>query len=184
MPVYVSVFPLIDHVVDGVDAKEWIAVKMGDIFSELSVLCNAISDFCTSEKCPVMRAGPYYEYAWAETGSTEYAVPTIVSARKYMELLMTWVDSNLTQLSNESQLNTGWFNINLKIFCRRSFRIYAHIFAEHFEETKPIHRHFRYSLLHFLIFMNEFGLLVTSTEIEPIKHVVASLGIPNLTFTN
>jgi hypothetical protein len=29
--------------------------------------------------------------------------------------------------------------------------------------------------------MNEFGLLVTSTEIEPIKHVVASLGIPNLT---
>ena len=170
------------QILDGVDVKEWIAVKMVDLFGELSVLCNAISEICTSSTCPVMRAGRYYEYAWADPSSLEYTVPTIVTAPKYMELLMSWVDMNLNKL-NESRMNTGSFNINIKVFCRRLFRVYAHIFCEHFDTTKPIHAHLRYSLFHFIIFMNEYGLMVSETEAEPVRGILQSFEIDNLSFT-
>jgi MOB kinase activator 1 len=179
--VYVLLYP-VSHSVDGVDVNEWIAVKMLDLFSELTVLCNAISDICTPSICPIMRAGKYYEYAWADPSSTDYVAPTVVSAPRYMELLMKWVDKNLNQL-NESQMNAGSFNINIKIFCRRLFRVYAHIFCEHFEQTKTIHAHLHYSLFHFVIFMNEYGLMVSETEAEPIRRTLNSFLINNLSFT-
>ena len=159
-------------------------MKMLDLFSELSVLCNAISDFCTDSSCPVMRAGPFYEYAWADPSAEEGSYPISVSAPKYMELLMSWVDANLNNLNSEtSKLNAGSFNINAKIFCRRLFRVYAHLFCEHLEEISPIEMHLKYSLLHFLIFMREFHLLVAENEIEPIRGIIRDLCIPRLNFS-
>ena len=155
---------------------------MIDLFKELSILCNAISDFCTEQSCPIMRAGRYYEYAWADVGSVEFANPTIVSAPKYMDLLMTWVDTHLNNMGNQSGSISESFETNVKIFCRRLFRVYAHVLCEHYDQTKPIHHQLRYSLYHFLIFMTEFGLLISDTEIEPIRSVIESFAIPNLHF--
>lgn len=54
-------------------------------------------EFCTPESCPVMSAGPKYEYLWAD--GTNVKTPLKVSASQYIEYLMTWVEN---QLNNET----------------------------------------------------------------------------------
>jgi len=54
-------------------------------------------EFCTTESCPVMSAGPKYEYLWAD--GTNVRTPLKVSASEYIEYLMTWVEN---QLNNET----------------------------------------------------------------------------------
>jgi MOB kinase activator 1 len=54
-------------------------------------------EFCTIESCPVMSAGPKYEYLWAD--GTNVKQPLKVSAAEYIEYLMTWVEN---QLNNET----------------------------------------------------------------------------------
>jgi MOB kinase activator 1 len=155
-----------------------------DLFSELSVLCNAISDFCTEKSCPIMRAGRYYEYAWADPSCPEYASPVMVSAPKYMELLMIWVEKHLISSGKDNHHRpAGSISINNRIFSRRLFRVYAHIFSEHWEYVSPILHHLQYSLLHFMVFTNEYRLIVNETEADPIRSIIDSLSIPNLSFT-
>ena len=144
-------------------------------------MCNAVSDFCTETTCPIMKAGRHHEYAWADPSSVDYASPTLVSAPKYMELLMTWVEKHLTSVDSWNN-NAGSFDINNRIFARRLFRVYAHIFSIHSGEIECIWHHLNYSLMHFLVFINEFGLMVNQAEIEPIIDVINSLCIPNLHF--
>jgi MOB kinase activator 1 len=54
-------------------------------------------EFCTAESCPVMSAGPQYEYLWAD--GTNVKTPLKVSAAEYIEYLMTWVEN---QLNNDT----------------------------------------------------------------------------------
>ena len=54
-------------------------------------------EFCTAESCPVMSAGPKYEYLWAD--GTNVKTPLKVSAAEYIEYLMTWVEN---QLNNDT----------------------------------------------------------------------------------
>ena len=78
-------------------------------------------EFCTTESCPVMSAGPKYEYLWAD--GTNVKTPLKVSAAEYIEYLMTWVEN---QLNNEtifpSQIGIFLFKIkewhSLKILHR------------------------------------------------------------------
>jgi MOB kinase activator 1 len=195
VPMYVDPPNSLTWSPDGVNQNDWIAVKrmsayrficmiyyiVVDLFSELSVLCNAVSEFCTEEECPLMKAGKHHEYAWADPSSPEYSSPVLVSAPKYMELLMTWVEKHITSV-DASNTNAGSFSINNRIFSRRLFRVYAHIFSEHSENVLPIQHHLHFSLMHFLVFINEFDMMVNEAEIEPIMSVINSLCIPNLHF--
>ena len=140
---------------------------MVDLVSELTVLCNCIVDFCTPQSCPVMRAGPCYEYAWLDPTSTEYTVPTLCSAPRYMELLLSWIDGKLVSSNTLTVEET-------KIFCRRLFRVYAHLLANHANDIHPIRNHLRYSLYHFWVFMSEFDLLLSDLEMKPIKDIINS----------
>ena len=164
----------------GVDSNAWIAFKcmfffiptssinlVVDIVSELTVLCNAIAEFCTESSCPMMRAGPFYEYAWADP--ILFPSPTMLSAPKYMELLLNWVDSELCkELDDES------FIPQVKVFSRRLFRVYAHLFTEHIPDITTIMFHLRYSLYHFMIFAKEFDLGISESETNSIKSIVES----------
>jgi MOB kinase activator 1 len=166
----------------GVEGTEWAALKLIDMYSELTILCNAISDICTDYTCPVMRAGEYYEYAWGDPTSPEYACPVIVSAPMYIQLLMTWIDRHVTSFDPRDWTRDSSNGFTMKTVCRRMFRVYAHIFSEHLDLVAPVLSHLRYSFCHFIVFMNEFGLLVPVREIEPIRSVIESLGIGNLRF--
>ena len=64
--------------------------------STVSMLYGILVEFCTQETCPIMSAGPKYEYLWADGHNVK--TPLKVCASEYIEFLMTWVEN---QLSNE-----------------------------------------------------------------------------------
>ena len=81
----------------GEDLNEWVAVNTVDFFNQINMLYGTITDFCTEEHCPIMSAGPKYEYHWADGQTVKK--PIKCSAPKYIDFLMTWVQD---QLDDES----------------------------------------------------------------------------------
>ena len=51
---------------EGEDLNEWCAVHIVDFFKQISMLFGTITDACTELACPIMSAGPKYEYQWAD----------------------------------------------------------------------------------------------------------------------
>lgn len=100
-----------------------------DFFNQVNLLYGTLTEFCTPEICPTMTAGPKYvfkiesfffffyclhnqyylylnkkkikkiryEYRWAD--GVQIKKPIEVSAPKYVEFLMDWIES---QLDDES----------------------------------------------------------------------------------
>ena len=64
-----------------------------DFFNQINLLYGSITEFCTEEFCPVMSAGPKFEYHWAD--GVQVTKPIKVSAPKYVDYLMTWVQGML-----------------------------------------------------------------------------------------
>ena len=60
-----------------------------DFFNQINMLYGTITEFCTETTCPVMSAGPKYEYHWADGHTIKK--PIKCSAPKYIDYLMTWV---------------------------------------------------------------------------------------------
>lgn len=81
---------------EGVDRNEWLAVNTVDFFNQINLLYGSITEFCTPETCPVMAAGPQYEYHWAD--GVNIKKPIQCSAPEYVDYLMSWVQQ---QLDNE-----------------------------------------------------------------------------------
>ena len=78
---------------EGEDLNEWIAVNTVDFFNQINMLYGTITEFCTEERCPIMSAGPKYEYHWADGQTVKK--PIKCSAPKYIDYLMTWVQDQL-----------------------------------------------------------------------------------------
>ena len=64
-----------------------------DFFNQINMLYGTITEFCTEESCPIMSAGPKYEYHWADGQTVKK--PIKCSAPKYIDYLMTWVQDQL-----------------------------------------------------------------------------------------
>lgn len=79
------------------------------------MLYGTITEMCTEESCPVMSAGPKYEYHWADGQTVKK--PIKCSAPKYIDYLMTWVQD---QLDDEalfpSKIGESYGGV-LKIIC-------------------------------------------------------------------
>ena len=78
---------------EGEDLNEWVAVNTVDFFNQINMLYGTITEFCTEERCPIMSAGPKYEYHWADGQTVKK--PIKCSAPKYIDYLMTWVQDQL-----------------------------------------------------------------------------------------
>jgi MOB kinase activator 1 len=82
---------------------------------------------------------PTCEYAWMDKENKKYLKPVSVSANEYVTLLMDWVE---TQINNEelfpSDPNTPFpkkFEKKVSVIFKRLFRVYAHIYFAHLENT-------------------------------------------------
>lgn len=64
-----------------------------DFFNQINMLYGTVTEFCTEESCPIMSAGPKYEYHWADGHTVKK--PIKCSAPKYIDYLMTWVQDQL-----------------------------------------------------------------------------------------
>jgi len=159
---------------EGEDLNEWLAVHAVDFFNHLNMLYGTVTEFCTPKECPVMSAGPRYEYLW-EDGVT-YKRPTKLSAPDYVDALMNWVQ-NLLDDENVFPHKIGVqfpknFRDTVKTIVRRLFRVYAHLYSNHFEQicALGIEAHLNTSYRHFFLFINEFNL-IDARELAPLDEL-------------
>ncbi|VDO93820.1 unnamed protein product [Schistosoma mattheei] len=61
------------------------------------MLYGTLLEFCTDDTCPIMSAGPKYEYHWADGQTVKK--PLKCSAPHYIDCLMIWIQK---QLENEA----------------------------------------------------------------------------------
>jgi len=121
-----------------------------------------------------MSAGPRYEYLW-EDGVT-YKRPTKLSAPDYVDALMNWVQTLLDD-ENAFPHKIGVqfpknFRDTVKMVVRRLFRVYAHLYSNHFEQicALGIEAHLNTSYRHFFLFINEFNL-IEARELAPLDEL-------------
>ncbi|XP_014793818.1 PREDICTED: MOB kinase activator 1B [Calidris pugnax] len=163
---------------EGEDLNEWVAVNTVDFFNQINMLYGTITDFCTEESCPVMSAGPKYEYHWAD--GTNIKKPIKCSAPKYIDYLMTWVQD---QLDDEtlfpSKIGVPFpknFMSVAKTILKRLFRVYAHIYHQHFDPVIQLQEeaHLNTSFKHFIFFVQEFNL-IDRRELAPLQELIEKL---------
>lgn len=159
----------------GANVEEWLAVTTFDFFNELNLLVGAIQDLCTEQTCPTMCAGPFV-WMWAD--GDKIKEPVKMSAPRYFEALLTWVDA---QLADESFLPVApgvpfpaTYKKGMRVIYKRLFRVYAHVFHSHFKEMMEdeADAHLNHSFKHFVYFVKEFDLMSTE-ELEPLKDLVS-----------
>jgi len=147
----------------GEDINEWLAVNTVDFYNEISLLYGIITDYCTKDTCPVMSAGPKYEYLWAD--GIKYKKPIKVSAPDYVDLLMSWVEDqinneNIFPISEENKFPKNFKSIVKTIF-KRLFRVYGHIYHSHIQKYVQLdcESHLNSCFQHFYLFINEHNLV-------------------------
>ncbi|KAG0048066.1 MOB kinase activator 1B [Gryganskiella cystojenkinii] len=166
------------HLPEGEDVNEWMAVNTVDFFNQINMLYGTITEFCTPQDCPVMSAGPKYEYHWKD--DNQFKKPARVSAPVYVDHLMSWVQS---QLDNEaifpSKIGVEFppeFRTIITDIFRKLFRVYAHIYASHFTVIVSLgeEAHLNTSFKHFVLFVKEFNL-IDAKELAPLSDLIESL---------
>ncbi|KAI3443564.1 hypothetical protein Pfo_000229 [Paulownia fortunei] len=149
-----------------------------DFFNQVNILYGTLTEFCTSSTCPTMSAGPKYEYRWAD-GIT-IKKPIVVSAPKYVEYLMDWIEAQLDDESIFPQKLGVPFPPNfqdvVKTILKRLFRVYAHIYHSHFQKIVILKEeaHLNTCFKHFVLFTWEFGL-IDKGELAPLQDIVESI---------
>ncbi|KAF6154529.1 hypothetical protein GIB67_020011 [Kingdonia uniflora] len=164
----------------GEDPNEWLAVNTVDFFNQVNLLYRTLTEFCTSENCPTMTAGPKYEYRWAD--GVLIKKPIEVSAPKYVEYLMDWIESQLDDESIFPQKLGAPFPSNFRVvktIFMRLFRVYAHIYHSHFQKIVSLKEeaHLNTCFKHFILFTCEFGL-IDKKELASLQELIESIIVP------
>ncbi|GAB4818431.1 hypothetical protein N2152v2_005477 [Parachlorella kessleri] len=160
----------------GEDLYEWLAVNVVFFYNALNVLYSVLDeDLCTPRRCPVMCAGPQYEYLWAD--GVKVKTPIKLSAPQYINALFDWVEE---QLDNPSLFPQRYgapfpqqFEPTVRNMLKRLFRVYAHIYHSHFRQIVrlELEPHLNTCFRHFMLFTQEFGL-IDDREFAPLKELI------------
>ncbi|RCV44379.1 hypothetical protein SETIT_9G368800v2 [Setaria italica] len=162
----------------GEDLNEWLAVNTVDFFNNVNMLYGTLMEFCTPATCPIMSAGPKYEYRWAD--GVKVKKPIEVSAPKYVEYLMDWIEAQLDDETIFPQHFGAPFPANfrdvVKTILKRLFRVYAHIYHSHFQMIVKLKEeaHLNTCFKHLTLFTLEFGL-IESAELAPLRELIETI---------
>ncbi|KAL3095571.1 hypothetical protein niasHT_024397 [Heterodera trifolii] len=161
----------------GEDPNEWIAANIVDLHNQVSMLYGTIAEHCTAKSCPRMTAGAQHEYFWSDSKG---ALIEPCPANLYIEYLLGWVQDELDDESIfPSQIGQQFPSNFLHIaqaIVKRLFRIYAHVYHEHFgliEQLKAV-EHLNTSFKHFMLFVDEFDL-IDRRQLSPLQELIDSL---------
>ena len=168
----------------GENLNDWLAVNVTDFYNEISLLFGVLMDVCTPVSCPSMTAGPKFEYKWAD-GKT-IRKPIRCSAPKYVDYMMTWVQTTLDDeaifpvrvgepfpptirdtmcgAAAARPVQNMWHASSSSRRCtmfKRLFRVYAHMYLHHFDVLKTMgaEPHLNTCFRHFVLFVLEFELI-------------------------
>jgi hypothetical protein len=96
---------------EGEDENEWLAVNgmfthtwqqclklirvttVVDFYNQINLLYGSITEFCSPQSCPEMKATDEFEYLWQD--NEQFKKPTKMPAPEYVEHLMSWVQANV-----------------------------------------------------------------------------------------
>lgn len=176
-----------------------------DFFNQINMLYGTITEFCTEESCAVMSAGPKYEYHWADGQTVKKPIKcsapkyidylmTWVQDQLDDEALFPskigWYTNKLyiyfffigeNWATNVLLLLPGVpfpknFLSIAKTILKRLFRVYAHIYHQHFSEIVQLgeEAHLNTSFKHFIFFVQEFSL-VERRELAPLQELIDKL---------
>ena len=154
-----------------------------DFFNQINLLYGTLTEFCTAESCPIMSAGPKYEYLWKDETMKK---PERKSAPVYIDLLMTWVqhiiDDERVFPQKAGAPFPDTFAATVRAVFKRLFRVYAHVYYSHFREVVALgeEAHLNTSLMHFVLFAREFRL-VDKQELAPLQPLIDQLCGPSTT---
>lgn len=167
---------------EGEDTNEWLAGNACDFFKQVGMLYGTIAESCDDKTCPTMSAGSCYEYQWIDVEKTRR--PIRYNAKQYIHHLMDWIEEKL----NDEQLFPSNCHMKFpenffqecKIIFKRLFRVYAHVYHNHYEHVKLLHEeaHMNTSFKHFIYFVQEFNL-IEDRELAPLKHIISKFIVPN-----
>ncbi|EOY30278.1 Mob1/phocein family protein [Theobroma cacao] len=119
-----------------------------------------------------------YEYRWADGVTVKK--PIEVSAPKYVEYLMDWIEAQLDDEAIFPQRLGAPFPPNfgdvVKTIFKRLFRVYAHIYHSHFQKIVSLKEeaHLNTCFKHFVLFAWEFRL-IDKGELAPLSDLVDSI---------
>jgi len=147
-----------------------------DFYNQANILYGSIQEFCTSATCPVMSAGPQYEYLWAD----EKNKAVQVTAGQYVDNLMTWIqqlldDENVFPSKTDTAFPKN-FKQTISLIFKRLFRVYAHIYYSHFQRVCSLGQeaYLNTCFKHFYYFIAKFNL-VEAKEQAPLQELIDNL---------
>ena len=148
-----------------------------EAYNEAVLLFHLIEEEVKDEKkFPVMSAGPSYHFLWQDSSSTEYAKPTKLSARKYMEELLTWAEKQVAAFPSGGEAFPEEFaSETVPRIMRRLFRIYAHIYYHHYDSIVAMEAitHLNTCFKHFIFLAKRFTL-IPEAEMAPLAELISS----------
>ncbi|KAI5462259.1 putative maintenance of ploidy protein mob1 [Mariannaea sp. PMI_226] len=164
---------------EGEDENEWLAVNMVDFYNQINLLYGAITEFCSPQSCPEMKATDEFEYLWQD--SENYKRPTKMPAPAYIEQLMTWVQSTI---DNEQVLPSKIgvpfpksFPALVRQIFKRMYRVYAHIYCHHYPVIRELglEPHLNTSFKQYVLFVDEHNLASGRDYWGPLGDLVDSM---------
>ncbi|KAL0940741.1 maintenance of ploidy protein mob1 [Colletotrichum truncatum] len=166
---------------EGEDENEWLAVNMVDFYNQINLLYGAITEFCSPQSCPEMKATDEFEYLWQD--SDQYKKPTHMSAPDYIEHLMTWVQNTIDnetmmpsrigrciprRVRREVVLTLGRIGVpfpknfpsHVRQIFKRMYRVYAHVYCHHYAVIRELglEPHLNTSFKQYVLFVDEHKL--------------------------
>ncbi|KAL2698185.1 hypothetical protein AAEP93_010895 [Penicillium crustosum] len=170
---------------EGEDQNEWLAVNIVDFYNQINLLYGSITEFCSPQTCPEMKATDEFEYLWQD--SENFKRPTKMSAPEYIEHLMAWVQSNVdNEQMFPSRIGVPFpktFPSLLRQIFKRLYRVYAHIYCHHYPVVVHLglEPHLNTSFKHYVLFIDEHKLASGKDFWGPLGDLVDSLNLASLT---
>ncbi|KAL8672766.1 MAG: hypothetical protein Q9168_002792 [Polycauliona sp. 1 TL-2023] len=147
---------------EGEDLSEWLAVNVVDFYNQINLLYGSITEFCSPQSCPEMKATDEFEYLWQD--SDKYKRPTKMPAPEYIEHLMAWVQGNIdNEAMFPSRIGVPFpktFPSLIRQLFKRLYRVYAHIYCHHYPVIIQLglEPHLNTSFKHYVLFIDEHSL--------------------------
>lgn len=164
---------------EGEDENEWLAVNMVDFYNHINLLYGSITEFCSPQSCPEMKATDEFEYLWQD--SDNYKKPTKMPAPTYIEHLMGWVQSNIdNEAVFPSRIGVPFpktFPSMIRQVFKRMYRVYAHIYCHHYPVIRELglEAHLNTSFKHYVLFIDEHNLASGKDFWGPLGDLVDSM---------
>ncbi|KAJ6252485.1 mob kinase activator-like 1 [Anaeramoeba flamelloides] len=160
------------------ELNQWLSIFVIDFTNKLNMIYASIQSVCTTNSCPVMNAGPKFEYHWSEKKSRK---PKRLSAPDYIEKLLKWVDDqindeNIFPSDPELPYPRGFKNKIVSPIFKRLFRIFGHVYYSHFSTIREMgaEAHLNTLFKHFVYFTHEFNL-IDEKELQPMQLLINKL---------